>query len=113
MAQNSMSMFIITNLIILGTIIRFMIMQKDNLDKKTYISLFLILSGGISNLIDRMFKGYVVDFIDINQLFPFPMFNLADIYISVGCALFVISLIIFIKNNNKKIQEINSKKMEE
>ena len=107
-AQNSTSMFVMSNLIILGVIIRFMITQKDNIDKKTYISLILILSGGFSNLADRIFRGFVVDFIDINQIFWFPMFNIADICICTGCILFAISLILFVRNNNKKIEELKN-----
>lgn len=41
----------------------------------------LILSGGISNLIDRLRFGYVVDFIDIKF---WPVFNLADLFITIG-----------------------------
>lgn len=49
----------------------------------------MIISGGISNLIDRIFKGYVVDYIDISQLFNYPIFNIADISIVIGGALIV------------------------
>ena len=44
----------------------------------------MVIAGGIGNLIDRIFRGFVVDFIDINQLFNFAIFNVADIYIVVG-----------------------------
>ena len=63
------------------------------MEKKTVMSLILILAGGFSNLIDRIFRGYVVDFIDVNEIINFPMFNLADILIFTGCALFAIFLI--------------------
>ena len=59
---------------------------------KTLISLLLILSGGIGNLIDRLFRGYVIDYIDINIL-DFPNFNIADISIALGIVLLIIYII--------------------
>lgn len=50
----------------------------------------LILSGGISNLIDRVFRGGVVDFIKLPLI---PFFNLADGLICLGVALFLIDFI--------------------
>ena len=49
----------------------------------------LVVSGGIGNLIDRIFRGYVVDFIDF-RLINFAVFNLADSYVSIGTFLIVI-----------------------
>lgn len=64
------------------------------------IFLIMIISGGISNLIDRIFRGYVVDYIDINQIFKYPIFNIADISIVLG----VILLIIYIIINRRKLR---------
>ena len=52
----------------------------------------LIISGAIGNLIDRLFLGYVRDFISI-RLFSF-VFNLADLFITVGVICFLVYLII-------------------
>ena len=54
----------------------------------------MIVSGGTSNLIDRIFRGYVVDYIDINQIFNYPIFNIADISVVLGVILLIIYLII-------------------
>ena len=55
------------------------------------ISLTLILSGAVGNLIDRMVNGFVVDFIDLHyQGFYWPIFNLADIFITIGVLLLLI-----------------------
>ncbi len=43
----------------------------------------MIISGGLGNLIDRIVKGYVVDFIDV-QFADFAVFNFADILVTVG-----------------------------
>ena len=50
----------------------------------------LILAGGAGNLADRIRQGYVVDYLDINELFSYPMFNLADCCVVVGAALILI-----------------------
>ena len=53
------------------------------------ILLGLVLAGGIGNLIDRLMQGYVVDFIVLK---PIPVFNLADVGITVGLALLFVTM---------------------
>ena len=48
---------------------------------------YLIISGGLSNLIDRIIRGRIVDFINIYH--NLPKFNLADIFISLGVILII------------------------
>lgn len=60
--EGNTGMFIITNLVVLGLIIRFIYLQKDFMDKATLYTLFVILAGGFGNLIDRLSRGYVIDF---------------------------------------------------
>ena len=87
---NNIITIIIINVIIIGLIIKFI---KDNdLNIGALISLFIVLAGGISNLIDRIFRGFVIDFIDVN-IFNFPNFNIADICIVLGIV-FLIFIII-------------------
>lgn len=57
-----------------------------------FLSLSLILAGGIGNMIDRTFRGSVVDFIEF-YLFEFPVFNVADCLVVVGSGLLVFWLI--------------------
>ena len=95
--------FVFTNIIVLGIIVKFMINQKENLDNITYIILTAILAGGVGNLIDRLFRGHVVDFIDITGLINFPKFNLADIYIVCG---WIFLAFIFAKNTIEIRKEI-------
>ena len=49
----------------------------------------MVISGGLSNLIDRIFRGHVVDYIDINQIFNYPVFNIADICVVIGAILLI------------------------
>lgn len=51
-------------------------------------SLYIIAGGAIGNLIDRALRGFVVDLFDF-RLIRFPVFNVADVFVCVGGALFV------------------------
>lgn len=92
---NSTLFFVLVNIVVLGIIIKFIYSQKDRIDKKTLASFTLILSGGFSNLIDRIFRGYVADYIDITNLIDFPIFNLADVFVVVGWILLLVCIIIY------------------
>ena len=96
--QNSTFSFIIANIIVLGIIIKFISMQAEQIDKKTGFALAMVLAGGFSNLIDRLFKGYVVDFIDITELINFPNFNIADILIVIGWVLLALFFAMYANN---------------
>ena len=67
------------------------------------ISLSMIISGGIGNMIDRTILGYVVDFIDF-RIINFAVFNGADSFVCVGAALMIFALILDI------IKEAGAKK---
>lgn len=105
--QGNTSMFIITNIIVLGLIMRFIYLQKDFMDKKVLDTLFIILAGGFGNLIDRIFRGYVVDFINFLPNTSFPKFNLADTYITIGwvCLAFIFAMYTYNEIKNKKSKE--------
>lgn len=75
--------FVVTNIIVLGIIIRFIWLQKERIDALTMCSLFIILAGGAGNFIDRLFRGQVVDFIEVFPNIHFPIFNIADICIVI------------------------------
>ena len=61
-------------------------------------SLALVAAGALGNAIDRVVHGFVVDLFDF-RLINFPVFNVADIFICVGGALFVIYFMFQHKDN--------------
>ena len=63
-------------------------------------SLMLIIGGGVGNLIDRIVKGYVVDYIYFEPI-NFPIFNFADICVVCGTILLFIYLLFFDKSDEK------------
>lgn len=89
------------DLLIIFVVIKLMVSKKYDFDDKAKLGFSLILAGGIGNLIDRIFRGYVIDYIDITELFNYPVFNFADICIVVGVILIMVMIII----NTIKSQE--------
>ena len=57
------------------------------------ISMAMIIGGGIGNMIDRVFLGYVVDFIDVT-LINFAVFNVADSFVCVGAGIMILCLVL-------------------
>lgn len=60
-------------------------------------SLFLLVSGAVGNMIDRLTQKYVVDFLYF-KLIDFPIFNVADCYVVIGCILFGILILFYYKD---------------
>ena len=81
--------------------------MKKNIDNNlSLLSFSLILGGAVGNLIDRIFRGYVVDFISFT-LFQREMsiFNIADMYITIG-----VILLIYIVLKEGKYERVSSRK---
>lgn len=71
-------------------------------------SLMFILGGAIGNFIDRVFRGEVVDF--VNVLIPvvnydFPIFNIADAALTIGVVMLIIYMLFEEKLNQKKVKQ--------
>ena len=81
--------------IIFSILIIYLIFRKNTLNSFDLYSYSFILGGTIGNGIDRIYKGFVVDFINLN-IINFPVFNIADISINIG---FIILLYNIFKNN--------------
>ena len=61
--------------------------------------LVLLAAGALGNLVDRLRFGYVVDFIQF-EFMDFPIFNIADCYVTVSALLLVVILLFFIKEED-------------
>lgn len=81
----------IASIIVMIFIIYYIIKNKPK-NKIVKISLSLIISGALGNLIDRIKYRYVVDFISVHykDVYYFPIFNFADIMVVVGTVLLVL-----------------------
>ena len=64
------------------------------------ITIILLGSGAVGNFIDRLFLGYVRDFIIFHDLSIFLVFNVADCYVTIGLALFIIMVLFIYKDED-------------
>ena len=89
-------------IIILGLLIVTFIfyLMKSASDMFEEWGLLIIISGALSNIIDRIFNGYVIDFIyfHYNDFF-WPAFNFADICITIGIVMIIINILRKINNS--------------
>lgn len=99
MLQNQKAFFIFVAVVILGVIGYVLFKTPDHKKYKIlHVLLSLIAAGAIGNMIDRIRLNYVVDFIYF-VLINFPIFNVADIYVTVSTAALII-LLLFVYNEN-------------
>tara|TARA_A100001035_G_scaffold280300_1_gene285352 strand:+ start:3604 stop:4062 length:459 start_codon:yes stop_codon:yes gene_type:complete len=77
---------------IFSSIIIYLIIRKKETKIIDLYSYTFILGGTVGNGFDRIFKGYVIDFINLNFI-NFPVFNFADLSINIGFILILYNLI--------------------
>lgn len=74
------------------------------------VCLYFVGAGAIGNMIDRIFRKYVVDFIYFS-LINFPVFNVADIYVTVAAFMLVVLMLFFYQEED--LDRVFSKKSEQ
>lgn len=72
------------------------------------LSLLLITAGAIGNMIDRISRNYVVDFLYF-KLIDFPIFNVADCYVVIGAALFSLLILFYYEDKDFNFIHIQQK----
>lgn len=90
--QDKRTLFLIITLAIVAYLFYFFFKNYKKNPSLLNISLALIISGALGNFYDRLVNSYVVDFIEFS-FFNFPVFNIADILVTVGCGLLIVYII--------------------
>ena len=103
---NARVYFIIVTLILAAFLVFLLVRYRKLLPKLSKVALTVILSGAIGNLIDRIFLGYVRDFIAFDFI-EFPVFNIADCCVTIGAVLLAVSLLLT-KPGKDFIRQIDS-----
>ena len=91
---------ILVSLVILAIIVYFLYLLIKTQDKIFQLTLTLILAGAFGNFTDRIFRGFVIDFIDVYiGKYHWPAFNIADSCITLGFIVLMINILFL----NKKL----------
>ena len=95
--EGAETLFIVLPILI--TVYLFYLLKSEEFqDKFSQLALFLIIAGAVGNIIDRIFRGYVVDFIDFHlNGMHWYVFNIADSSVTIGLIFLLYSSIIINK----------------
>lgn len=100
--KNERWFFIIVSLIMILAFMYLLFFKKIK-NKWIAAASVLLIGGGAGNLIDRIFQGYVIDFISLS--FFKPVCNLADYFITAGAVCLIMYIVFFYKETEKKEAE--------
>ena len=111
LSNNIELLSVISSVFCIG-VIAYMVTQHPK-HKLLIMALGLLFGGAAGNVIDRIFRGYVVDFIETTFV-RFPVFNVADMAITVGAALLVVYFLFFDKKEmERRAQEQSAAEIDE
>ena len=98
--QEKRGFLVVFTLVVLVGLCWFLVRKKIT-DKVLLSAIALIAAGGVGNLIDRVFRGFVVDFLYF-ELINFPIFNFADCCVCVGTGLVILYVLVLEPRKAKK-----------
>ena len=89
-------------LLVLGAIgvfaMGFLLLRESREPGLRRLALVLVLAGAIGNYVDRIVRGYVVDFVHVHH---WPVFNVADIYITAGFGILALGFFVYRRGGPK------------
>lgn len=100
MMQEKQLFFFLIALAVLGAVAYLMLrMPTDRRYRPLSVCLMMVSAGAVGNMIDRVTQGYVVDFLYF-KLINFPIFNVADCYVTIGAACLVFLIMFYYKDED-------------
>lgn len=111
MMQGKQGFFLIIAAVVLGAA-AYMMWKMPSWKQARYhwlkICVIMITAGAIGNMIDRVSQGYVVDFLYFS-LINFPIFNVADIYVTVATGILILLMLVYYKDEDLEIFQLRRK----
>lgn len=83
----------VATIIVIVAAVSYVVVKRPK-DQLFLTAFTFMIGGAVGNLVDRVRQGFVIDFLDFT-LIDFPVFNIADCFITIGAAIFVIYVIFF------------------
>ena len=100
MMQEKQLFFFLIALAVLGAVAYLMLrMPTDRKYRPLTVCLMMVSAGAVGKMIDRVSQGYVVDFLYF-KLINFPIFNVADCYVTIAAACLVLLIMIYYKDED-------------
>ncbi|MBE6693212.1 MAG: signal peptidase II [Ruminococcaceae bacterium] len=99
MLKDNRWIFMIISVVAIAAMLVYLV-RRTSTSKLEGFAISLIVSGGIGNMIDRVFLEYVVDFVDF-RLINFAVFNVADSFICIGAGLLILHVILLTVEESK------------
>lgn len=99
--QDRRALFMTVSALTIVVLAFYLFSLKEKSDTLPAVAVSMILAGGIGNMIDRLYLGYVVDFIDFT-LIDFAVFNTADSLVCIGAALLFLAFLIEWRKEEKR-----------
>ena len=101
--QGKLDIIGVATIIAIVAIAYYLYKERNKLSLVEKMGFIYILAGAIGNMIDRVFRGYVIDMIDFRGIWSY-IFNLADVWINIG-VIFIILDQLFRKNRKKNEED--------
>lgn len=98
--EGTVQLISIITMIIIVIILIAIFVNYSKIDKKILLGSSLLIAGGIGNLIDRVFRLCVIDYLDFSDIFNFPIFNFADICVVIGVVIIGIAYLMIDRGEN-------------
>lgn len=95
---NHMVTIVLTSVLLVACLI-FVYKEAKHGSKVFAICLTCVLGGGLSNMIDRVYAGFVTDMISVGS---FAIFNVADMFVTCGCIVAIIYVLFFYQSGGKR-----------
>ncbi|MBP9722498.1 MAG: signal peptidase II [Gammaproteobacteria bacterium] len=92
-ASGSTVFLLIATSVIISLILSYWLLKESSSNKFAVFALSLVIGGALGNIYDRLLLGYVIDFLDLYiGKYHWPVFNIADVAISVGAVILCFQL---------------------
>ena len=100
--QGKINFFTIASAVLIIYVIAVEYKNFKNYGKWTKVGVAVIAAGATGNMVDRIFRGYVIDMIDFRGIWAF-VFNVADMYVHIGIYIIIIDYLVrkYLKNSRK------------
>ncbi|MCR5410037.1 MAG: signal peptidase II [Lachnospiraceae bacterium] len=111
MLQNMKVLFVIVGIVFIGLVVYFLIrLPATKKYRALRICLVLIGAGAVGNLYDRLVQDYVIDFLYFIYI-DFPIFNVADIYVTCSAVYLIILFLFIYKDDDLDLKKANTVKL--